>query len=58
MTIVRVFLYHKIGQDSQENDDPQAVAQDNCQPGKVKKYSNEYFLFNYFFILLNPDGLI
>mgnify|MGYP004094064845 CR=1 FL=1 len=36
MTIVRVFLYHKIGQDNQENDDPQAVAQDNCQPGKVK----------------------
>ncbi len=37
MTIVRVFLYHKIGQDSQENDDPQAVAQDNCQPGGNKK---------------------
>ena len=29
------------GQDNQENDDPQAVAQDNCQPGKLKNPASQ-----------------
>ena len=41
MTIVRVFLYHKIVQDTQENDDPQAVAQDSCQPGEIKNPASQ-----------------